>query len=232
MKVIISAAGKWHMYDLARELHKRDALAQLIIPRPKAELAAYDVPLSLVTNRLFTFYLTHAWARLAGPLRSWWNPQFRVFEAHDRFAARNLRPGADVFYAWSAGALHSLRRARQMGMVPVMEKANSHMAEQTEILEEEYARLGLKFRETHPRVYEKELAEYEEAEYIFVGSGFVRDSFIKRGVPESKLVLVNYGFNEEWFHPVPKEDDTFRIIHGGACPCGRVFTICYRPSAS
>ena len=49
------------------------------------------------------------------------------------------------------------------------------------ILHEEHRKFGLQFN-VHPAVVEKELKEYEEADFISIPSNFVRTSFIEHGV--------------------------------------------------
>jgi glycosyltransferase involved in cell wall biosynthesis len=44
----------------------------------------------------------------------------------------------------------------------------------------------------------------------------VKSTFLERGVSKDKLVHVPYGVNLAHFHPVPKQDDTFRIIYCGS----------------
>jgi glycosyltransferase involved in cell wall biosynthesis len=62
---------------------------------------------------------------------------------------------------------------------------------------------------------EKELKEYEEADYITIPSSFVRRTFLEKGVPESKLIQVPYGVDLSAFKQVPKEDNIFRVMFAG-----------------
>ena len=65
----------------------------------------------------------------------------------------------------------------------------------------------------HPLVVERELREYQEADYISIPSQFVKRTFLQYGIPEEKLIQIPYGVNLQHFYPIPKEDKTFRIIH-------------------
>ena len=67
----------------------------------------------------------------------------------------------------------------------------------------------------HPKIIDKELQEYREAEAIVLPSQFSRETFISRGVPAAKLLLAPYGVNLSNFYPVGKPDKTFRVIHCG-----------------
>jgi glycosyltransferase involved in cell wall biosynthesis len=64
-------------------------------------------------------------------------------------------------------------------------------------------------------VWQRELLEYELADYISIPSNFVRDSFIKHGVREEKLLVNPYGVDLRHFRKEKKNDDTFRIINVG-----------------
>jgi glycosyltransferase involved in cell wall biosynthesis len=97
-----------------------------------------------------------------------------------------------------------------------VERGSSHILHQRDILLEEYGRFGLKARVAHPKIVEKELVEYADADYISIPSQYVKRTFLERGVPADKLVHVPYGVNLAHFHPVPKQDDTFRIIYCGS----------------
>lgn len=102
-----------------------------------------------------------------------------------------------------------------MGMIGVIERGSSHMLYQQQILNEEGSRFGISINHTHPRVIEKELMEYEEADYIAVPSMYARRTFIEHGISEGKLIHVPYGVDLEEFYPTSKVTDTFRIIHCG-----------------
>jgi glycosyltransferase involved in cell wall biosynthesis len=216
VKVVLSAPGRFHAFDLARELHQRGALARLITNRPLRELGRYHVPLELARSRELPRIVNGVWQRLPGWLRRSWNPQYYWHISHDRFASRCLPESADVFVGWAGASLDTLREARRRGMRVICERGSAHILEQIRILEEEYASVGLRFCESDPRTVERELREYEEADCIAVPSRFVKNSFLARGCPESKLIHVPYGFEPHWFVPQPRGRGPFRVVHCGA----------------
>lgn len=63
----------------------------------------------------------------------------------------------------------------------------------------------------------RKLMEYELADYILVGSQFVKDTFIENGIDEKKLKVVNYGYDNSVFKSYKNKnnDDTLRIIFVG-----------------
>ena len=71
------------------------------------------------------------------------------------------------------------------------------------------------FKATDPRLVERELAEYETTDLIFVPSEFAYRTFLEHGVPRHKLRKNSFGADLRVFHPIPKDDDIFRVIYVG-----------------
>jgi len=122
----------------------------------------------------------------------------------DRWAASQLEP-CDIFHGWNHHCLFSLRRAKELGAVTVVERASSHILTQNELLQEEYKRWGVSEKPIRPWVIKKCLAEFEEADYITVPSQFAYDSMVQRGVAEKKLLLIPFGVTLEEFGSYNKE---------------------------
>jgi glycosyltransferase involved in cell wall biosynthesis len=162
--------------------------------------------------------LRRGFEKLPAGLRERFDAEAAFLEHYGRRAARRLRPGAELLVAWSGSALPALRRARGLGMATVLERGSTHIAWQTELLRDEYARFGLRARVAPARVVERELAEYAEADAIAVPSRFARRSFVERGVSEERVLCLPYGVSLERFTPREgPEESVFRVIH-----CGRV----------
>lgn len=90
---------------------------------------------------------------------------------------------------------------------------------QEELLNEEYARYGVRFRGIDPRIIEKEEAEYEQANWISVPSKFCVDSLLARGISPAKVIKIPYGARLDRFWPEPNHspvnDDEFRVLFVG-----------------
>jgi len=108
-----------------------------------------------------------------------------------------------------------LKRAKQLGAIAIVDRGSSHAQYNKEVLQEEYNKLGVIKWLPPASIIEKELREYELADYILIPSEFVRRSFIKKGMPDSKLIKIPYGVDLTYFYPTKKEDDTFRILYVG-----------------
>ena len=216
MKVTISVLGRFHLFYLAKQLQDHNFLGRLITSYPKFEAVKYGINPENITSLLSHEIHNRGWRQLSRLTASLFNPQYMIFELYDRHASRHLMAPGDIFVGLSSCSLYSLRRARRMGAKTVLERGSSHMLYQRKILEEEYRQFGLKKEVVHPKVVERELMEYQEADYISVPSRFVKETFIQQGIPAAKLIQTPYGVDLSKFHPVPKRDKIFRIIHCGA----------------
>jgi len=133
----------------------------------------------------------------------------------DKWVASSLDE-CDVFHCLSSFGLSSHRIAKErFGALCICDRGSSHIVYQSRILEEEYDRLGVKFRAFDRRVVERELAEYENCDLIFVPSSFAYRTFVEEGIPNSKLRKNAYGVDLTTFRPVEKKDDIFRVIYVG-----------------
>mgnify|MGYP001153685487 CR=1 FL=1 len=138
--------------------------------------------------------------------------KFVLGEIFDKDVAKRIDDGADIVFAESNIALLTIKKAKELGMTTVLDRTNSHIEYQTELLKEEYEKFGIKYIFNSQNIVEKGVKEYREADYICVLSSFVKRTFLEKGTPESKLLLVPSGVELADFRQTNKEDDIFRII--------------------
>lgn len=214
MKVAISVGGRFHAFYLAQQLLKRGYLKKLITSYPKFEVAKYGIPKDKVGTVIIKELISRSWEKAPLFLKNSYNPQYLIHEIYDRWAS-HLYDKSDICVAWSSFGLHTIRKAKEMGAITIIERGSSHMLYQQAILRDEFEKFGLEAQLPHPEIVEKELQEYKEADFISVPSIFVKRTFIEKGIPESKLIHVPYGVDLSEFKQIPREDKTFRIIHCG-----------------
>lgn len=214
MKVIVSVGGRFHAFHLARELEKRGALLNLITAYPAYAVRRAGISGKRIISLPAKEVLERLWNKLPLAAKKTFNAQYFLHELFDKQASIKIK-SADIFVGWSSFSLHALKRARDLGARIVVERGSSHILYQDKILKEEYARWGIQptpFDVPHPRIIEKELQEYAEADYISIPSSFVKKTFIERDIPEKKLIQIPYGVDLSMFHQSPKRDKVFRVI--------------------
>lgn len=215
MQVTISVGGRFHAFYLAGQLLKRGYLNKLITSYPKFEVARYGIPKSKVNSVIIKELIGRAWDKAPAFIKSLYNPQYFITELYDRRASE-FYAKSDICVAFSSFGLHTIRKAKDVGALTILERGSAHMLCQMSFLEEEYGRAGIKPMLAHPKIIEKELKEYEEADYISIPSKFVKRTFLEKGIPEEKLIHIPYGVDLREFRQIPKRDGTFRVIYAGA----------------
>jgi glycosyltransferase involved in cell wall biosynthesis len=215
--VTIAGSTKLWAFNLAEELEKHGLLDKLLTTYSYSKntiarnfirrVDKENIPLSKIDTNLL----------LALPIGTMRKKSYLWNIIFDRWVAWKLKKSdSKIFIGWSGMSLYSIRAAKKKGMFTIVERGSSHIVIQNKILKEEYKRYGIKFS-INRMLIQREIKEYEEADFIAVPSFFVRDSFIERGIPVEKLFLNSYGANESFRTPVNKREagDKFRIVYLG-----------------
>lgn len=219
LRVCVSSILRFHAFSLSEQLQRQGCLERLLISwfNPKTIAKGYDIDPELVSKNILFFGFDRLPHKVPGLKRFAADCQWQAAEWYDRWAAWK-QPKCDVFVGWSGYSLRALRRAKKRGAVAILEQGSAHIAAQYDILAEEAARWDLALPPgslPDPRFIAKHALEYAEADYIAIPSNFVRRTFVERGIPEEKLIVVPYGADLAKFRPVPKEDNVFRVTHIG-----------------
>ena len=202
MKVVLSTPGKFHTFDLARELYARDALASVFTGYPNFKLQNEDLPQQMVHTFpwLQVPYMAFPWKQhLSQAAIVQWEHLNAI--AFGNWVARKL-PKCDLYVGLSGSSLQAGKQAHQLGVRYVCDRGSAHIRVQDELLREEYALWGMPFAGIDPRTIAREEAEYAEADLITVPSIFAYRSFIQQGISAEKLRLLPYGVNVSRFQPV------------------------------
>src|SRR3989338_9037029 len=96
MKVTVCVPGRFHMFELAKQLHKRGVLSQLITSYPKFEMIKYGIPREKIESVILKWFGQRVWSLLPRYLKEAFNPQNAIHELFDRGSSRKLRP-SDLF---------------------------------------------------------------------------------------------------------------------------------------
>src|ERR1035441_1271472 len=145
MKFVLSTIGKFHTFDLARELHNRGALQAVFTAYPRFKLRHERLPPEVIHTFpwVHTPYMGFAYRGLLGYRINWlWEYLDKI--TLDHFVSRRM-PACDVFVGLSGSALRSGETAHARGAKYVCDRGSSHIRTQDQLLRDEYARWDLKF---------------------------------------------------------------------------------------
>lgn len=215
--VTISCAAKFHAFALAEQMQRHGLLSQLLtsyayqkntfMRRFAGRVDKEDIPVEKLKT-----YIPCAMGMKLYRNDHFWNDTF------DKWAAPRSHGAAagKVFIGWSGMSLHALRKAKADGKITIIERGSSHIRYQDRLLHEEYRRHGVNFN-VNPKTIEKELIEYEEADYISIPSTFVKNSFLEEGVDAAKLIQNPYGTSSHFKKvEVDRSDGKFRVLYMGS----------------
>jgi len=205
MRVAVVTGGRFHVLDLARELHAlgHDVTFYSYLPRTRA--TAFGLPAQCQVSLFPVLAPVLAAERFAPatPARSISHVQMRLL---DRLVARLLRP-CDVLVAMAGLFVATLTAARKKyAATIVLERGSRHIVSQDEILRAAGGDGADAF--SIPR----ELAGYEMSDFISVPSRQAADSFVERAVPSRKLLVNPYGCDLSMFPPTVRTGAPQRTI--------------------
>lgn len=215
----ISCSGKFWAFTLAQQLEKRDLLKKLYTgyySRTNGlifRLGAREDREKFSQAKVTTFPVLSILAKFT-------KKHYEINEIFDFLVASHLSKTDDyrAFIGWSGMSLRSMMKVKEKGKLAILERGSSHIIYQSKILQEEYRRFGVDFNMNN-KVIEKELKEYDKADFICVPSEFVKSSFIKYGIDEKKLFKNPFGADISIFKPdMDQFDDSinnFKVVYLG-----------------
>jgi glycosyltransferase involved in cell wall biosynthesis len=198
MKVSISVPGRFHGFDLARELQKQGALQCLVTSYPSSKAVLFGIDKKYIKSILIKEIVFRGWQKLSGKYPNW----FWINELFDKLAAHRLPMDSDIYVLWAGFALHSIRRIRKKNPKAkiIVERGSTHIQFQHDMLVYAYSKKPmLRPVLPTPQVIQKEIAEYDAADYIAIPTTFVEKTFTEKGVRKEKLFINPYGVDLSLF---------------------------------
>ena len=178
-KYIITTAGKFHHFDVAKVMERRNQLSKIISGYPWFKLKKEKIAKKLVEAQGIYRILREPLIR---------DTRFKkVDNILNILSAKNLdnltskiidqNEDADVFIGQSQCGLKSGLKIKKKNKIYICERTSTHIDYQNNILDEEYNNLGLKYHKIDNWYINREKEEYAESDIILVPSNFVKNTF-------------------------------------------------------
>lgn len=211
LKIGIATAGRFHVLDLARELHAlgHDVSLYSFVPRRRA--VAFGLPRACHVALLPFVFPLIAWERLLPRLA----PSLRerlMYMALNRTVIVRMRP-CDVFIFMSGMYLEAARTAkRRFGARLWLERGSQHISAQDELL----AAVG--GERPSAATIRRELDGYGEVDRIVIASSHVQESFGRDPRAYAKLFRNPYGVDIAMFfpHKTKPRNDPLVFLYAGS----------------
>lgn len=198
LRVAIVAHGRFHAFDLARELRGLGHEVVLLSNYPAWAVGRFGIARDHYSGLWLHGGMERAAARVTpAALRSAEAIRHRWF---GRWAARALEGRSwDIVHCWSGVAEEILESRRIDARCRVLMRGSAHIAEQAALLEEEERRTGVPLERPSPWMIAREQREYDRADRIIVLSEFARASFERRGIGSDRISVVPLGVDVRAF---------------------------------
>ncbi len=233
MKIAIVVHGRFHAFDLARELLGRGHDVTLFTNYPRKVAKRFGIPGDRVHTFLAHGYLARILFRLA-PGRTLGLVERIGNTVFGRWAADQvLQNDWDVVIAFSGIAEDLFLGLIGKPTLKVLQRGSSHIRTQRQILEEEQKRSGLWVEKPTNWIVAREEQEYRLADVIHVLSTFADRSFQEQGIPKEKLFHLLLGVSTNNFRATQDVIDARceRILRGGSIRVLNVGTFALRKGA-
>jgi glycosyltransferase involved in cell wall biosynthesis len=223
--VVTLGPGPYQKYMIS-EFLKRNTLKRVIYSWPDLEIWDVNGENEFFLKKRLGWYrrltwLTWALWRRVPRWGRYDHPKVALWSLFDRIVSRHL-DGCDIFIGWSQVSLHSLRKARERGIVTILEHPMSHALTWQSLVRPEYERFAPDaswYFSLWPRpMVERMLREYQTADAINVCSTFAVKSFVENGVPQEKVVCTPLTtIDSDLFRPHYEHKEDFIVLY-----CGRL----------
>ena len=182
---LLSNAGKFHHFELAKVLYKRKQLSQIVCGYPWFKLKYEKIPKHLVEAHGF-FNILNAFFRSYHKLK-FFSDYIDILNNKyiDNITSKYINR-ADVLIALSGTGLNTGKKIIKNNKIYICERSSSHIVFQNNILSEEYKEFGQPKFIINKWVIDRELKEYEKSDMILVPSLFVKKSFEKFNINKLK----------------------------------------------
>jgi glycosyltransferase involved in cell wall biosynthesis len=212
-----AATNPCHVYDLALALWEREALGWYYSGYPRWRLKPpAGFPLR---SRSWRTVLTYAMQRWPERFRIADDRMFRWQDAGFDRAVAKILAGQGTIHGLPGQCERIFERAREIGMITVLNHASGPVEQQRKLIRPEYRRAGLDLEALAPLpdAYRRRIRrEHELAQYHCVASTVVRDQLVADGISPDRIWVVPYGADPQLF---PKREATpggpFRICFAG-----------------
>jgi glycosyltransferase involved in cell wall biosynthesis len=194
MKIAIVVHGRFHAFDLARELIGLGHEVLLLTNYPKRWPEKFGVPAENVRSLVAHGILSRAALALgkATGKEKLWEPFLHQW--FGRWAAKTIeRNPVDASHCFSGVAEELLSDQAANQKIRSLVRASSHILVQKQILSDEYVRTGLDPIGPSQWMIQRELREYNKADLIITLSKWCRETFLNQGTKEEKVTTILSG---------------------------------------
>ncbi len=208
MKVQILTVGRFHFFNLARQIHKYKKLDKIFSGYPYKYIKnEKNIPknkyISLFNLSFYSFIFVVLFS-----LKKLNIKYLSKFENYLSFLLNKLVfnnfkkyiKEKTILISNSGFGLESAIKVKKLNGLFVCDRGAAHIKFQDKILRNEHLKYNINYTKITPEIINREISEYKLADVIAVPSSFVKKTFIKNGISKEKIFVNPLGVNNKIFH--------------------------------
>lgn len=145
--------------------------------------------------------------------------QYLWCELYDWLVARRYLKRCDIFHGFEQAALYSMRKAKSLGAVTILDQSVPHTNTWHRIEQEECERWGVPFSRRPGGYWQhirRKYRELEAADYYITCLDFDKRTLVENGIAADRIYHVPLGTDTARFQPVDRSNrTTFNILFIG-----------------
>ena len=207
-KYIIINTGKFHHFELAKAIHKKNQLIKIICGYPWIKLKKEGLSKKYVECVNLISIVFH----LALRCKLYFILNFLNKIIHKIIEKKHLKhlDKCNIIIGLSGSLYKSVDHIKKKNIFYICERASAHIEFQNKILREEYKINNLYYKPIPSWIIKRELYEYEKSDFILTPSNFAKKTFIEKGF--HKIEKINFPVNTERFYHIKKSIDNKKFV--------------------
>jgi len=192
---------------------------------PNFTVTSYDTRKKIIftrTNEFYSFLVKVIWAIFVR-INFLKKTNAHVYLSnciYDYWVSKNISKTSKLLWAWSQVSLITIKKFKEQKAYVITESPTIHISEWNKIMDAEYgtfAKNKYQYYKIHDSLLKRIISEYKLSDKIVVLSSYAKDSFVKNGITDNKLQLINL-YCEEGFHQsanASEEKDFIKFLFVG-----------------
>ena len=138
MKITILVGGKFHAFNLAEQINKKNFLKLLITSYPKFSLKKYGIK----KDKIYSIYLKEVLIKIFNKFevfKNFFDYNYHLSNYFDNKASKVIDfSDTDLLIGWSGFSKFSFLKAKKFKCIKILERGSTHIEFQNDLLKEEY----------------------------------------------------------------------------------------------
>lgn len=220
IKVDTSCCSRFHIFDQASQLQKKNILNNLIHCHPKSHLKRFNIDYTKSINNPILGYINYSGRYLPNFINNY--VQKQVTLNTDLFIKKTLmrkKNKPDIFIGLSSFITKSIKYCNQNSIYSIVDHGSLHPEFEKKLIIDECNKISINYKDFIAPNWqiERMRLEFNQAKKIIVLSEIAKQSMIDYGNSKNKIEVLNCGVDQNFFKSSKvNKFDKFTIVFCGS----------------